>query len=79
MNGGGWRRISITGFDLFTSKSSPEQIARLISVSICLIVKDICPLYDRCDIDKKHMKFGEFSMHECYDKLCKYFDKEIES
>lgn len=67
----------MTGFDKFTSNTGPEKIARLMSISLCMLVKDICPLYETCKMKASHEKIMGTGQHKCYDKLCKYFDEEI--
>ena len=71
----------MTGFDKWTASVMPEQVARLIAVSPCSAMPYICPLYNECVMMRKRAAtpgyIAEFC--ECYNKLCEYFDKEIES
>ena len=68
----------MNGFDIWTSEMAPEDVARLIAFTPCDLIKDICPLFDKCDIDGRQFKPIDDVAHKCYEKLCEYFDKEVE-
>ena len=69
----------MNGFDKWTSDMTSEQMARVMSCAPCAAISDICPLYDRCEVADWTTKLLGDNMHRCYEKLCEYFDKEVEA
>ena len=68
----------MNGFDKWTSGITPEKIADVISHLQCFTVADFCPLYHECTVDADRIKSSFDSVCKCREKICEYFDKEVE-
>ena len=70
----------MNGFDKWTSRITSESMADIISLLPCSVVADYCPLYIECLMvpNPDGIKLSTETVRKCREKLCEYFDKEIE-